>query len=95
MIARDGTTTEMREYSDRVVLVLLRMRRETVAIANEGIDQGEFEEARDRIVAPLLRIREREEGVETKCVVDRAELVAWRLRQSLPRPLPRAEGSER
>ena len=80
VIARDGTTTVMREYSDRVALALLRMHRETVAIANEGVDEGEFEEARERIVARLQRIRERDEGVETKGLVDRFELIASALR---------------
>lgn len=80
IIARDGTTTVMREYSDRVALALLRMHRETVAIANEGVDEGEFEEARERIVARLQRLREREEGVETKGLVNRVELIAGALR---------------
>jgi len=82
VIARDGTTTVMREYSDRVALALLRMHRETVAIANEGVDQGEFDEARERIVARLQRIRERDEDVETKGVATRLHLIQWGLRQA-------------
>jgi hypothetical protein len=87
VIARDGTIAVMREYSDRVALALLRMHRETVTIANEGVDQGEFEEARDRIVARLQRIRERDEqAVETKGQVDRVDVItrALRLRPSAP-----------
>jgi hypothetical protein len=80
VIARDGTTTVMREYSDRVALALLRMHRETVAIVNEGVDDGEFEEARERIVSRLERLRERDKGVETKSAADRIELIASALR---------------
>jgi hypothetical protein len=72
LIARDGTTTVMREYPDRVALTLLRMHRETVAIAGERVERDEYDEAYDRIIARLDRLRERDQGeVETKSVVDR------------------------
>ena len=57
---RDGTVTIMREYSDRVALALLRMHREQASLANEEPDEGEWQEARERIVARLQRIRERD-----------------------------------
>jgi len=79
VIARDGTTTIMREYSDRTALALLRMHRESAAIANETVDDAEWQEARDRIVARLARIRERDEPLETKGAVDRLALIAWGL----------------
>ena len=41
VIARDGTTTVMREYSDRVALALLRMHRENAAFADEGGQDAE------------------------------------------------------
>ena len=63
---RDGSTTVMRQYNDRTALALLRMHRENAAIANETVDDGEWQEARDRIVGRLARIRERDEGLETK-----------------------------
>lgn len=66
IVTRDGTTTTMREYSDRTALALLRMHRESAAIANETVDDGEWQEARDRIVARLERIRERDEKREDK-----------------------------
>lgn len=62
VIARDGTKTVMREYSDRVGLALLRMHRETAKLAEEPVDDMEYEEARERIVARLERLREREEA---------------------------------
>ena len=62
----DGTTRVMREYSDRTALALLRMHRESAAIANETVDDGEWQEARDRIVARLERIRERDQESEAK-----------------------------
>ncbi len=79
VIARDGTTRVMREYSDRTALALLRMHRESVAIANERVDDAEWQEAHDRIIARLERIRERDRGLETKGAVDRLALIAWGL----------------
>ena len=64
VIARDGTSKAMREYNDRAALALLRMHRENAAIANERVDDSEWEEARDRIVARLQRIRERDREQE-------------------------------
>jgi hypothetical protein len=77
VISRDGSTRIMREYSDRTALALLRMHRENAAIANETIDDGEWQEARDRIVARLERIRERDEKVETKSAADGQFLIRW------------------
>jgi hypothetical protein len=69
----------MREYSDRTALALLRMHRESATIANESVDDGEWQEARDRIVARLQRIRERDEEVETKSAAYPARLIRWGL----------------
>lgn len=79
VIARDGTRTVMREYSDRVALALLRMHRENAAFADENVQDAEFEEARERIVERLQRLREQDE-IETKGVVDRVELIGWALK---------------
>ena len=76
---RDGTTSVMREYPDRVALTLLRMHRENAAIADQTVDEVEYEEARDRIVARLERLRERETGVETKAASNAAALIRWGL----------------
>lgn len=66
VVARDGTTTIMRQYSDKTALALLRMHRENASIANESVDDAEWQEARDRIVARLQRIRDRDEDVEAE-----------------------------
>ena len=79
VIARDGTTKVMREYSDRTALALLRMHRENVAIAEATVDDSEWQEARDRIVARLQRIRERDEKLEIKAAQDRLDLICWGL----------------
>ena len=79
VVARDGTTTIMREYSDRVALALLRMHRENAAFADDSGKDAEFEEARERIVERLQRLREND-GVETKAALDRVELIAHALR---------------
>jgi hypothetical protein len=50
----------MREYSDRVALALLRMHREQASLADSDGDDGEWQEARERIVARLQRIRDRD-----------------------------------
>lgn len=61
VIARDGTKTVMREYSDRVALALLRMHRDTAKTADEPIDDLEFDEARERVIARIERLRDRDE----------------------------------
>jgi len=76
---RDGTTTTMREYSDSTALALLRMHRDNAAYACETSEGIEHQEARDRIVERLTRLREREQ-IETKSFPDgRLELIAWAL----------------
>ena len=51
-IARDGTKTVMREYSDRVALA---------KTSDEPVEDLECDEARERIVARLQRLREQDE----------------------------------
>ncbi len=63
-VARDGTSSVMREYPDRVALTLLRMHRETAAIADESVDGREHDEACERIIAKLGRLKERDAGSE-------------------------------
>ena len=78
---RDGTTTVMREYSDRVALALLRMHRDAAAMADEEVQDQEFEEARERIFARIQRLRERD-GIETKGQPERLDLIRWALAQA-------------
>ena len=82
IVARDGSTTVMRHYSDRTALALLRMHRENAVIAGDTVDNGEWQEARDRIAARLQRIRDRkEESVETKAASNPIRLIHWGLAQ--------------
>lgn len=60
VIARDGTRTVMRQYGDRVALALLRMHRDTAKAADEPIEDAEYEEARERIIARLERLAEQQ-----------------------------------
>jgi len=62
VVTRDGTKTVMRVYSDRVALALLRMHRENAAFADEDVQVAELDEARDRIVDRLSRLRELDEA---------------------------------
>ena len=79
VIGRDGSKTVMREYSDRVALALLRMHRDSAALADEAGQDAEHVEARERIVERLQRLRD-QDAIETKCV-DSAELIAWAVRR--------------
>ncbi len=89
--ARDGTTSVMRHYSDRVALTLLRMHRENAAFVGEGADDEEYEQACERIIGKLERLRERDltgKGeVQTKGATGRHELIRWALRQAQDRAL--------
>jgi hypothetical protein len=79
VIARDGTKTVMREYSDRVALALLRMHRDNATLADENVDDQEWQEARERIVERLQRLRD-QGNIETKSAnVD--ALIAWALQR--------------
>ena len=60
VIARDGTMTVMRQYSDRTGLALLRMHRENASYATESVQDAEWQEARERIIERLQRLREQE-----------------------------------
>ena len=63
VVLRSGETKVMREYSDRVGLALLRMHRDSAAAADESVDAEDYQEACDRIMARLERLREREDEV--------------------------------
>ena len=90
VVARDGTSSVMREYPDRVALTLLRMHRETAALAEESIDGREHDEACERIIAKLGRLKERDAAaaeaaaaaIETKGAGARLRLIRRALRRS-------------
>jgi hypothetical protein len=99
IVLKSGETKVMREYPDRVALALLRMHRESVGFINEGVDDDDYQEACERIIARLERLRERDEeedagrAVETKQAVDRLAVMLWGLRRvdrmGSARPPPR------
>jgi hypothetical protein len=76
VIARDGTKTVMREYSDRVALALLRMHRDLAKTADEPLDDVELDEARQRIIARLERLRDQDQDTETKSKTAIVDLIA-------------------
>ena len=77
VVTRAGNRETFREYNDRLGLALLRMHRDSVALTSDGVDDREYEEARERIIERLNRIREREQAVETKAQADAIGLIRW------------------
>jgi len=78
--AGDGV---MRHYDDRTALALLKQHREiAVAAASRArVDRVEHEEACERILARLARLKERLDGsIETKSSGDGAAALRWALR---------------
>lgn len=62
IVTPSGENRIIREYSDRLALALLKMHRETVSAFEAGIEEEDCNEARERIIARLERLREREQG---------------------------------
>lgn len=87
IVLKSGETKVMREYPDRIALSLLRLHRENVAATDDGVDDDDYQEACQRIITRLERLRERDEeedaerAVETKQAVDRLALMLWGLRR--------------
>lgn len=63
---RNGESKIMREYNDRVALSLLRLHRDSVASIHDAPAEEDYEEACDRIMERLQRLREREEENATE-----------------------------
>lgn len=82
VVTRAGNRETFREYNDRLGLALLRMHRDSVAVTADGVDDHEFEEARDRIIERLSRIRDREAAIETKAQADHLPLIRWAIAQA-------------
>lgn len=75
---KNGETRVMRDYCDRTALALLKMHRDSAVAAEEPVDAHEYEEACERIIARLKRLRERDGGeLETKAVMDRLAWIDW------------------
>ena len=82
VVLKNGESQVMREYCDRTALTLLKMHRDSVTAVEERVDDTEYQEACERILARLKRLRERDEAaVETKGCGDRLELVGWARRR--------------
>ncbi len=79
----NGESRIMREYNDRVALALLRQHRDSVGAIESRLDEEDYQEACERIIDKLARLRERDLGeapLERKGVADRLRLIALALR---------------
>lgn len=80
---KGGESRIMRQYNDRVALALLRHHRDSVAAFEDQVDDDEYQEACERIIDKLARLRERELGetaTEKKAAGDPLALIALALR---------------
>jgi hypothetical protein len=77
VFSRSGERARFREYNDQLGLALLRMHRDSVAVTDRGPNEAQVEEARERIIERLERLREKERAVETKAAVDGIGLIDW------------------
>ena len=79
---KTGSAAVMRHYDDRTALALLKQHREiAVAASSARVDSAEHEEACERILSRLRRLKERLDGsVETKSSGDGQALVRWALK---------------
>ena len=64
IVARNGETSVMRDYNDRTGLALLKMHRDFAKDQDEGVSSEAHEEACERILARLQRLRERDGGID-------------------------------
>jgi hypothetical protein len=73
-----GSAETMRHYDDRTALALLKHHRDSAAAADEEVPGAEHEEACERILARLARLKERlQNEIETKSALDGLALVRW------------------
>ena len=77
-VSRTGETTTVQSFDDRTALALLRLHRDRVQAIDAGPDAEAVEEARERILARLERLREKM-AVETKAAPDTIALIRWAL----------------
>jgi hypothetical protein len=76
-----GESRIIQEYDDRIALALLKMHRETVRELEAGVDGEEVDEAAERILMRLQRLRAQlTDGVELKRGIDRLALLRAALR---------------
>ena len=78
---KNGESRIMRQYNDRVALALLRHHRDAALAFDDRVDDEEYQEACERIIDKLGRLRERDAApVETKTGANRLELIKLALR---------------
>ena len=83
----------MRHYDDRTALALLKLHRDGAAAAEEAVNSAEHEEACERIVERLARLKERLEGaIETKSAGDGHAVIRWALGFCSKKTLRQAQG---
>lgn len=82
----DGESQVIRDYDDRIGIALLKMHRDTVREVEAVADGSEVDEAAERILMRLRRLRSQLTGeVEVKQGIDRIELLAMALRMGVDR----------
>ena len=77
-----GESKTIQEYDDRMALALLKMHRDTVREVEGEVDTAQVDEAAERILMRLRRLRAAATGetVEIKQAIDRIALLAEVLR---------------
>lgn len=81
IVARDGSTRIIREYSTPLAVALLKRHADAAAEAAYEHDEDELREVRERILEKLEQMRAQDEGVEVKGI-DRVGVIMWGLRQA-------------
>ena len=77
VFTRTGEKARVTEFNDQLGLALLRMHRDSAAMTDHGPNETEVEEARQRIIERLERLREKDRTVETKAAPDAVGLIRW------------------
>lgn len=84
VVARDGSTRIIREYSTALAVALLKRHAEAAAEASYEHSEDDMREVRERILEKLERMRAQDEAagaIETKGGIDRVGLIVWGLKK--------------
>lgn len=80
-VSIDGESRIIQEYDDRIGIALLKMHRDAVREIETAVDGVEADEAAERILMRLRRLRAQlTDGVEVKQGIDRIVVLAMALR---------------
>lgn len=77
-----GGDKTLREYSTPLAVALLKRHSDLVETYGAEHGEDELEEVRERILAKLKGLKEREDGIETKAMAGAVELLCEALRRS-------------